>query len=310
VSAQYGALGFTALFRRVGEEDVVLAIPGVIRPAASRTLLPILLFGATFLSVLFAGSNLMPDEIFAHPFRLIEGWPFAVSLLGILLAHELGHYFMGRRLGMPSSLPYFIPFPISIFGTMGAVIQLKAPPPSKRHLLAVASAGPLAGLIVAIPLLFLGLHLSEVGRIPPGMPIFQEGNSLLYAGLKFLAFGRFLPSGGQDVFLHPVALAGWAGLLVTSLNLIPVGQLDGGHVTHSLIGRHARWLPWIVIAALLGLSLLWQGWLIWVGLVFIFGRQRAEPLDDITPLRSRERGLAILLLVVAVLIFTPIPMTL
>ena len=306
VAPRFRALGHVALLRRAGDEHLILALPGSLPAAPARPGLALALFCATLLSVLFVGAA--SEGMLASPLDLFTGWPFAASLLGILLAHELGHYVVARRLGVPATLPYFIPFPLSILGTLGAVIQLKGPPRNKRHLLAVAIAGPLAGLLVAVPVLLIGLRLSEVRPIPVGVPIFQEGNSLLYAGLKMLVFGRFLPSGGEDVFLHPVALAGWAGLLVTALNLIPAGQLDGGHVVHSLLGRRARVLTYLVVAALLALSLLWQGWLVWDALVFLFGRARLEPLDDVTPLRTPERALALLLVVVFFLVFTPIPM--
>lgn len=222
----------------------------------------------------------------------------------------MGHYLTARRLGVPSSLPYFIPFPISLFGTMGAVMQMKAPPRNRRGLLAVAAAGPLAGLIVAVPVLLLGLSLSEVRPVPtvPGAS-FQEGNSLLYAALKFLVFGRMLPSGGMDVFLHPVALAGWAGLLVTALNLMPVGQLDGGHVLYTLFGQRANQATYLIIGLLLGLSVLWQGWLLWVALLLFFGRYHAVPLDDITELGPGERRLGLIVLAVAVLVFVPVPLS-
>jgi membrane-associated protease RseP (regulator of RpoE activity) len=238
---------------------------------------------------------------------LFSGWPFAVSLLSILLAHEFGHYIMSRRLGVPASLPYFIPMPLSFLGTMGAVIQMKAPPHDRRALVAIAAAGPLAGLALALPLLVLGLKLSTVEIVPLGGPYIQEGNSLLYAGLKILIFGRFLPANGLDVFLHPVALAGWTGLLVTALNLIPAGQLDGGHLAYALLGERARWLTWIVVAVLVGLSFLWNGWIIWAGLVFFLGRVHAVPMDDITRLRGHEKMLVVLLFVILALVFTPIP---
>lgn len=161
---------------------------------------------------------------------------------------------------------------------------------------------------MTLPVLVLGLLLSPVQSTSDVGPALQEGNSLLYAGLKVLIFGRFLPSGGEDVFLHPVALAGWAGLLVTGLNLMPAGQLDSGHVAYVLLGSRARHLAWLVIAALVGLSFLWQGWLFWTVLVFFFGQVHAVPLDDLTPLRARERALAALVLLTFVLVFIPVPM--
>jgi membrane-associated protease RseP (regulator of RpoE activity) len=138
----------------------------------------------------------------------------------------------------------------------------------------------------------------------------MEGNSLLYAMLKFLTFGRFLPTAFEDVFIHPVAFAGWAGLLVTGLNLIPAGQLDGGHIVYALLGpQGARIVTWAMLAALAGLSFLWSGWLLWLALVFIFGRLQDRPLDELTELTEPQRALAAAMLIIFLLVFTPAPLT-
>lgn len=306
LSERFRPLGYIPLLRRAGPLDVVLAVPGEMPSLTTRYAIAIALFAATFLSVLFTGA--MNEQQPGQSFDLLVGLPFAVSLLAILGAHEMGHFLMARHLRVAASPPFFIPMPLTLFGTMGAVMQMKAPPRNRRQLLAIAVAGPLAGLVVALPVLVVGLLLSKVQAVPVGGPIFQEGNSILYAGIKFLLFGRFLPANGIDVFLHPLALAGWAGLLVTALNLMPAGQLDGGHVAYVLLGERARNLTWIIIAALLGLSFLWQGWLLWAALVFLFGRAHAVPLDDITPIGPRERAIAILMAVIFVAIFMPVPM--
>ena len=203
--------------------------------------------------------------------------PFAISLLAILGAHEFAHYLAGRSHRTHVTLPYFIPFPFSPFGTMGAFIQLKEPPKNKRVLLDIGIAGPLAGLVVAIPVLLYGLSLSRLQPITSssGQIFTLEGNSLLYLLAKFIMFGKLLPApasygdlspilywvryfftshplpiGGMDVIIHPIAWAGWAGLLVTALNLIPAGQLDGGHVMYVLLGKRVRML-WPVILLVL-----------------------------------------------------------
>jgi len=241
--------------------------------------------------------------------NLLDGWPFAASLLAILVAHEFGHYLMARHLGSPTSLPYFIPMPLGPFGTLGAFIRMSIPPRNRRHLLMIGAAGPLAGLVLAVPILWLGLSMSHV--LPqPASNYMLEGNSLLYAGLKLAMFGKWLPGGGEDVFIHQIAFAGWAGLLVTGLNLIPAGQLDGGHIVYALLGpRGARVATWIVLAALAGLSFLWTGWILWLVLVFVFGRFQDMPLDAITELRRSQRLLAAAMLIVFLLVFTPIPLT-
>ncbi len=337
-------LGFTPLFRTEGDEHVVLVTPEIVRPESSNAGVNILLFAATVVSVLYSGSMQggAAEEI---PFTgaaeisvwtvvrmLWTGWPFAVSLIGILLAHELGHYFAARWHGAPVTLPYFIPFPTGFLGTMGAVIRMKAPIRNRRALLDIGVAGPLAGLAVALPVVIVGLELSEVAVLPTG-GFLLEGNSIVYLLTKFLVHGQFLPQpasyrgmpvllywvvffftgqpapfGGVDVMIHPVALAGWAGLLVTGLNLIPAGQLDGGHVLYVLLGRAVRkWQP-IIIGGLLLLGLAWRGWWFWALLIYMFGRQHPELLDEITPLDPGRRKLALAVLLLFFLVIAPIPM--
>ncbi|MEJ5198401.1 MAG: site-2 protease family protein [Anaerolineae bacterium] len=306
-------LGRTPLLRKSqdGTREEVLALPVTFVHARPRVALALVLFGLTVLSCLFVGAQMWEWVAAAGVLNLnlLDGVPFAAALLAILLAHEFGHYLTARRLGSSTSLPYFIPMPLGPFGTLGAFISMAVPPRNRRHLLAVGAAGPLAGLIVALPLLWLGLNLSHVQPLPPG-GYQMEGNSLLYALMKYLVFGKFLPARGEDVFIHPVAFAAWAGLLVTGLNLIPAGQLDGGHIVYALLGpKGARTVTWIVMAALAGLSFLWNGWLLWLGLVFLFGRMQDMPLDELTRLTPREQALAVLMLIVFVLVFTPIPLT-
>jgi membrane-associated protease RseP (regulator of RpoE activity) len=303
-------LGRTPMLRKAedGNREEVLALPITFGHAPPRVALAAVLFAATVLSCLFAGAQMVPGTE-QFNFNLLDGLPFAASLLAILVAHEFGHYLVARRAGTPTSLPYFIPLPVvGLFGTMGAFIRMSAPPRNRRDLLAIAVAGPLAGLAVAVPLIWIGLRLSSVGP-PPPPPYIVEGNSLLYAAIKFLAFGRLLPSGGEDVLVGQVAWAGWAGLLITGLNLIPAGQFDGGHISFALLGpRRARFVTWGVAAVLAGLAILWPQWLIWVVLIFLFGRFQDSPLDDLTELTRGQRLLAWLMLLLFVLIFTPIPL--
>ncbi|MEA3344854.1 MAG: site-2 protease family protein [Chloroflexota bacterium] len=314
VAPRFKELGHTPLFRRKEGMDVILAVPGSLSSPSSkqRPWVAGALFLVTLVSVLLAGAmmaeQVQPRGLFTLR-GLLKGWPFALSLLSILAAHELGHYFVARHFGVPVSLPYFIPMPLNSLGTMGAVINMQGPPRNRRQLLAIGAAGPLAGAVLAVPTLILGLLLSEVRPIPSGS-VLIEGNSLLYILLKLLIFGRYLPSGGVDVFLHPVAFAGWAGLLVTGLNLIPVGQLDGGHIMHALLGRQVQWLHWGVIAALiaLGVAFHWYGWFLWAGLLFLFSQRRTMLLNEITELNLPGRLLAVLMLILFILTFVPIPM--
>ena len=307
ISERFRRLGFTALLRKDSDGEMIVAAPGTAwERAATRPWVPALLLVLTLASVIYIGASMDPAP--DGSIHIWNGLPFAVSLIAILGAHELGHYFAARHVGTPVTLPYFIPMPVPPFGTMGAFIQMKGPSRDRRALLTIAMAGPLAGLVVAIPVLILGLSLSHVEPLPTRGYI-MEGNSLLYAALKILLFGRFLPSDGLDVFLHPVAFAGWAGLLVTGLNLIPAGQLDGGHIVYTLLGTRSRTLTLVIILALLGLAWLWNGWLLWAFLVFLFSRTQATPLDDVTQLTPIQRLLAIGMMLLFVLIFVPVPLT-
>jgi membrane-associated protease RseP (regulator of RpoE activity) len=347
-------LDITPLFRKDKDWHVVLLVSGVVRPKPSNPWVNLVMFLLTLASVIYVGA--VSAFQCATPFategefqravlkNLSLGIPFAISLLAILVTHEFGHYLAGRFHNTNVTLPYFIPFPIGPFGTMGAFIQLKEMPRNKRILLDIGIAGPIAGLLVAIPVLLLGLSLSKVDVITLssatcviGQPtgIMLEGNSLLYLASKFAIFKELLPApasfgflpqplywlmyfftgqpmpiGGRDVMLHPIAWAGWAGLLVTALNLIPAGQLDGGHVMYVLFGSRTRtFLPYILI----GLGLLgffWSGWWLWALLIFLLGRLHAEPLDQITPLDGRRKAIAILGVIIFILVFTPVPMVL
>ncbi|MGN6104581.1 MAG: site-2 protease family protein [Kofleriaceae bacterium] len=263
------------------------------------------------------------------------GGPYhAATLMGILACHEAGHYIAGRHHRVPVSLPFFIPLPPYVsLGTLGAVIRMDEPISDRNKLFDVGAAGPIAGLIVAVPLLVIGLHLSELGPPTPGSSI--EGNSVLYALLKYAVFHRWLPGDGVDVILHPMALAAWVGLLVTMINLLPIGQLDGGHIARAALGQvHERWsarlhvaLPLVGLAVggilfataldagkSLGWSLYYAAhglvpWLIWA-LVLRWMRGRAgeyhPPVADV-PLDPSRRRAAIAMLVVFLLIVTPVP---
>lgn len=324
------------LFRIEEERQVIYLAQKGPEPKRENIRTNIILFVLTVLSVMLAGAQ--PEGPIPNDFwgqltvlakSIFTGWPFALSLLGILLAHELGHYFMSRYHKTPASLPYFIPFPLSPLGTMGAAIIMRGIPKNKRVLFDIGIAGPIAGLVVAIPVLLLGLSLSELGTIDPSPNGFIEGNSLIYLLAKYITFGQLLPApvepqgilywlryfftgrpipfGGLDVFIHPVAFAGWAGILVTALNLIPAGTLDGGHVIYSLFGDKARKAFPFIIAILIGLGFFWDGWWLWAVLLFWLGRVNAQLLDQITTLDPTRRLVAFGMVFVFVLVFTPVP---
>lgn len=338
----------TPVFRMEGERHVVLLMDGLIEPKPSNGWVNLALALVTGLSLLLAGTlysyeGPAPTDtlgllgaVLPH---LMSGLPFALSMVAILGAHEFGHYLAARIHKTPVTLPYFLPMPFSPLGTLGAFIQLKAPPRNVRALHDIGVAGPLAGLVVTVPILIYGLMTSEVGAIPAVIPAGQgfsfEGNSLFYLGLKYVLFGQWLPSpadlgglppllhwarylltgmpaplGGQDVLLNQVAWAGWAGLLITMLNLIPAGQLDGGHALYVLFGKNAlKALPFILVL-LVALGFVWEGWWLWAVLIYLFGRAHAEPLDQITRLDPGRRLIAVLVLLIFLLIFMPVPLRL
>lgn len=328
--------GIIPMFRIEEGRQVIYLAPKPPEPKQDKISTNIILFVVTVFSVMLAGAQpegAVPDDFMGQLLMLVQsiftGWPFALSLLGILLTHELGHYFMSRHHKTPATLPYFIPLPLSLLGTMGAAIIMRGTPKNKRVLFDIGVAGPIAGLIVALPVLFYGLSLSTLGTIDPNPNGFIEGNSLMYLLAKYITFGQLLPSplepqgilywlqyfftgrpvpfGGLDVFIHPVAFAGWAGLLVTGLNLIPAGTLDGGHVIYGLFGEKARkGFPFIIgILAILGIF--WSGWWLWAGLLFWLGRVNAEPLDQITTLDPPRRLLGYIMIIIFLLVFMPVP---
>ncbi len=330
------------LFRKSEKGGHVIIITGKLPdPKPSNILINIGLFLLTVVSVVWTGMGYTDPANLAGVNSnnqrlwlsiLHGGIPFAASLLAILLAHEFGHYLMTRRHKTAATLPYFIPFP-TLLGTMGAVIVWKELPRNKRILFDVGIAGPLAGLAVAIPVVIIGLLGSKTGPILPSPGGFIEGNSILYLLAKYAIFGRLLPApasygtvapllywikfvftglpvpiNGTDVFISPVAMAGWAGLLVTSLNLIPVGQLDGGHVMSVLFGKKLKYAMPVILVLMAGLGFFWNGWWLWVALLLVFGRQSADPLDQITELDEGRRFLAYCTIFVFILVFIPIPL--
>jgi membrane-associated protease RseP (regulator of RpoE activity) len=244
-------------------------------------------------------------RVWTHPALLTLGLSFSLPLLGILLAHEMGHYVACRRYGIPATLPYFLPVP-AMLGTMGAFIRIKAPIRSKRELFDVGFAGPAAGFVALLPFLLLGVARSEVGAMPPGASFLLPGRCLAIQ-LATLLFHRPLRA-GEVLNLHPFALAAWFGLFATALNLLPLSQLDGGHILYAAAGRRQRQLalPFWLALALGGIA--WRGWWLWCGIVLLMGLRHPPVLDEWTPLDARRRGLALLALVLFVLAFMPVPM--
>lgn len=242
-------------------------------------------------------------DLWAQPWRIVDGLPFSLTLLMILLAHELGHYLACAYYRVDATLPYFLPAPTFI-GTLGAFIRIRSPIYSKRMLFDIGIAGPLAGFVVLLPALAIGLAYSKVipGIAQRGDLVF--GTPPLQWLLERLIFPG-VPS--SDIYLHPVARAAWVGLFATALNLLPIGQLDGGHILYSLAGDRHRLLSRLFVLALLPIGYFyWEGWLVWAVLLLLFG-MRHPSIYDPTPMDEGRRRLAWLALAVFLLCFTVAP---
>ncbi|MFQ5667779.1 MAG: site-2 protease family protein [Candidatus Binatia bacterium] len=271
--------------------------------------LHIVLFVLTFITTAMAGAFQVGADPLVDPGSIRAGFPFAVTLLSILLIHELGHYALSQVHGVRATLPYFIPGPPILIGTFGAFIRMKSSPSSRRALFDVGAAGPWAGLVVAIPAVFIGLRLSEVRPLAMHDGGLVLGDSLLFRFLAWLALGR--NPDDVTILLHPIALAGWFGLFVTFLNLLPVGQLDGGHVSYAMFGRWHRWISrlFLGVIAVLGVGG-WQGWFVWIVLLLFIGVDHPPTRDTETPLDGRRRVAAWLTVGVFVVTFMPEPIAL
>lgn len=329
------------VFRRETTGEVIYLRNAPNRSVASRNWVNLLLFVLTTVSVVYTGMGYTEEKYIAGLSNTTEitfatllhgGLPFAFSLLAILLAHEFGHYFAARHHKTIATLPYFLPFP-TLLGTLGAVIIWKDTPRNKKVVFDVGIAGPIAGLILSIPIVVYGLSISSIGPINPGQGGFVEGNSIFYLFAKYLVFGKLLPqptsygdlgpilywvkyfftglpiiSSGTDVFISPVAMAGWAGLLVTSLNLLPVGQLDGGHVIGALLGTKKKAMLPIILLALAVMGFFWNGWWLWLAMLWFTGNRDVEPLDGLTEIDPIRKRIAFGLIIVFLLVFMPVPL--
>jgi membrane-associated protease RseP (regulator of RpoE activity) len=247
---------------------------------------------------------------FSHPELLYKGIPFSATLLLILGVHECAHYLAARQWGVRATLPYFIPVPPTLFmiGTMGAFIKLRSPIPNRNALVDMGVSGPLAGFVVAVLVSMIGLARSEVIRMPEAMEggALFLGNSLLFSFLSGAVIGH-IPE-GYDVMLSPVAFAGWIGLFVTAINLLPIGQLDGGHVIYALFGSRHRLIGKVTVVALLPLGIFWQGWFVWAFLLFmVLGMKHPPPYDMYQPLDPRRRLVGYVAIGVFLVSFTPVP---
>ena len=255
-----------------------------------RNLIHVILFILTVVSTWFTG-----------------GPAYSITIMLILLGHEMGHYLMSWRYGIKATLPFFLPFPFSPFGTLGAVIRMESTTSSRKALFDTGVAGPLTSLLLSIPAIVIGLRLSEViptSHLKEGT--IRLGDPLLFSFIQRLVMGE-VPE-NYDVILHPIGYAGWVGLFVTALNLLPVGQLDGGHIAYSLFGRRSRAIFLMAIAVMAFITIFYNpGWLLLLVLIILFGFRHPAPLDDVTPVDGKRKllgGMAFLAFFVS---FTPAP---
>lgn len=291
--------------------------------------LPLVLLILTFLSTFYVGAGMVLGRSPMSLTELRAGWVFSVPLMAILLAHEFGHFFAGKYHRVDVSPPYFIPVPFFFFGTMGSVIRIRGRIRSRNALLDIGAAGPLAGMAVALPVIIYGIATSPIEALPAGEYI-VEGRSLLYLGLLSWLKGPIAQ--GYDIMLTPTALAGWAGFLVTMINLIPFGQLDGGHVGYALIGHRQdqlsryllRLLPWLAVIvgasyaipsylhgaradALIYEAAAGMHWLVWAFVLWLLTRATGpnHPPTDDAHLSPRRRVVGWLTLALFALLFMP-----
>lgn len=293
-----------------------------VRPRRPRIWLNLTLFVLTILTTLSVGAhlaytyvhNLPPYDFEFNPFavllhdpsQLLLGLPFSFTLLGILLAHELGHYVMCRYYGISASYPYFIPAP-TIIGTMGAFIRIRSPIVNRKALFDVGIAGPLVGFVFAVPALAVAIAYSKI--IPGG----QDAGNIVFGNppLAWLLTKLLRPDvAPSDIFLHPVGRAAWVGLFATALNLLPVGQLDGGHIVYALASKQHRVFSRLFCLALIPMGMLfWPGWLMWALLLMFLGMRHPAVVNPDSPLDAKRKLLAAVALIVFLLCFTPSPFT-
>lgn len=292
------------------------------RKFQNRMWVHVLLFLLTIGTTTFAGidkylsfsadagfSTLPPDLTWVQ--SLLGGFWYSGTVLAILGCHELGHYLACRYYGVDASLPYFLPVPITLTGTLGAFIRIREPIASKRMLFDIGIAGPIAGFLVALPALVVGMAMSRIIQLPDPLPpgTYELGEPLLFRGVSWLIWGP-LPD-GADVNMHPVAFAAWFGLLATALNLFPIGQLDGGHISYAVLGRRSSHVTLATVVGAMVLSYLSLSWVVWtlltIVMLFLFGRHHPRTWDEAIPLDATRKWLALFALVMFVVCFTPAP---
>ena len=240
---------------------------------------------------------------------LIDGLWYSLTLLAILGAHEFGHYYFCRRYNVDASLPYFIPFPITLTGTLGAVIRIREPFPTRTVLFDIGVAGPIAGFVVLVPALFLGMAMSRVVPMPTGHGVFYMGEPLLFKLAAWVKFGLIPDT--QTVNIHPMVFAAWFGMLATALNLLPFGQLDGGHITYATLDRWATPISLATVGTAIAMTYNSTSWIFMTGMMllmlFLLGPRHPRVIYEHEPLARSRRLVALFALIMFILCFTPVP---
>ena len=268
-------------------------------------LLHIILFCLTVLSTLVVGALQTGADILKEPSHISRGVPFALSLMVVLLTHELSHYFASKRHGVKATLPYFIPAP-TIIGTFGAFIKMKTPIVTRSALIDIGASGPIAGFLVSIVAAVIGLGMSEIVPSAETKGVLKLGDSLLFAFLSKAICGP-MPA-DSDILLNPIAFAGWIGLFVTSINLIPVGQLDGGHIAYAFLGEKHTRLSFVLVIGMSVLGVfLWEGWLVWALLLSVLGFRHPPVLYWEPSLDKARKTVGGISLFIFILTFIPVP---
>jgi len=310
---RFAEIGYTPLLREQDGYTLVIALPHTFQAKPTSYVVNLILLILTFLTttlmgaIMEQGERLMenPRLFFEQPWLVLTGIPASLTIMSILGIHELAHYFVARRHNLDSSLPYFIPVPFG-FGTFGAIIRIRAPWENRKALFDVGIAGPLAGFIVALPLFFIGLLTSPAQ--PPVAGAQTLGSPLLLKWLEDLVYLiRGIPP-NHEIYVNAMTFAAWFGLVVTGFNLLPIGQLDGGHVAYAMLGRWASTLGLLVLLTLFVLgAVMWSGWFVWGAFILFSGWQHPAPLNTLAPLGKKRLAIGILVWVLTLLLFTPNP---
>jgi membrane-associated protease RseP (regulator of RpoE activity) len=282
---------------------------------AGIPILNILLFCITCLTTLTAGALLNGVNLLEDPAGIVTGFPFAGALMTILLCHEFGHYFAARRHNTLATLPYFIPappIPPLVIGTFGAFIKMKSPIMTRAALIDIGASGPVSGFLVSLAACIVGLALSPLIPLDQAEGMFSLGDSLLFTMLSWAVFGTLPPN--TDILLHPVAFAGWIGLFITAMNLIPIGQLDGGHILYALLGKRHETVSAVLVGVLgaLGTAAFlweigWPGWGVWAVLMLILGIDHPPVAHWEERLDPGRRFLGVFAIIIFILTFVPSP---